>query len=216
MHAIWTAGWATVAIFSGTTTALGAQYPFLSSDLEKASSALTVVPLHGRAGKGLLPPHMENGAILSLGPTFMNAIYENSTDTDLGSCWGCAVTIAKELPCIYEAIKTVSVSALLNCGVDKSDLCNCADCLPDAVEQYVEQFCSAKGKPKKPTLKNPTAAAERIADQDINFQGFKGSLPKATMNDLKAVNFCPGSSCGSCDCCIGVCFVGECMGGCGG
>jgi len=134
------------AILGGGATAHAAQFPFLSSDVERAAAGLTIEPLHGRAGKGLLPPHMENGAILSreccprcpapngevlsfpiltcwlVGPTFINPIYENSTDTDLGSCWGCAVTIAKELPCIYQAIKTVSVSALLNCGVAKPDV----------------------------------------------------------------------------------------------
>jgi hypothetical protein len=172
----------------------------------------------------------------------MNPIYENSTDTSLGSCWGCAVTIAKELPCIYDAIKSVSVQALLDCGVDKSDvshptprvivkreelaltcimmctqLCNCADCLPDAVQPYVNQFCQSKAmKPKKPTLKNPIAPAERIAGQDLNFQGFKGSLPKSTLDDIKALSACPGTSCGGCGCCVGVCAWGECLGGCGG
>ena len=58
----------------------------------------------------------------------MNAIYENSTDTELGSCWGCAVPIAKELPCIYEAIKSVRVTTLRNCGVDKSEVSTAVDC----------------------------------------------------------------------------------------
>jgi hypothetical protein len=151
-----------VAVLGGGATGREAQYPFLSSDIDAAASALTVVPLHGRAGKGLLPPHMENGAILSrkyllfslpdakmtpwrsprpvantqaclVGPTFMNAIYENSTDKELGSCWGCAVTIAKELPCIYDAIKTVTPSSLLNCGVNKTDVRHCCCCLLDCL-----------------------------------------------------------------------------------
>lgn len=126
----------------------------------------------------------------------MNAIYENSTDTDLGSCWGCAVTIAKELPCIYQGIKLSSVSALLDCGVAKSDvsaidtvlvsaenssaltsslshiqLCHCADCLPDAVQSFVNQFCNAKGKARKPSLKNPTAPAERTPNKTSTSRG---------------------------------------------
>ncbi len=52
----------------------------------------------------------------------MNVIYQNSTETELGSCWGCVVTIGKELPCAYDAVKTGSFSPLLNCGVDKSDV----------------------------------------------------------------------------------------------
>lgn len=66
MLAIQTAGWAMVAILGGTATALETQYPFLSSDaLDAKASVHTIVPLHGRAGKGLLPPHLENGAVLS-------------------------------------------------------------------------------------------------------------------------------------------------------
>jgi hypothetical protein len=172
----------------------------------------------------------------------MNVIYENSTDTELGSCWGCVVTVGKELPCVYDAVKAGSFGPLLNCGVDKSDvsqcyfrflnykevptdvfstlrhiqLCNCADCLPDVVKKFVDGFCQAKGKPKAPSLKNPPVQAERIADADLNFQGFKGSLLKSTAKDLKAVNFCPGTSCGSCGCCVGVCVFGACGGACVG
>ena len=79
----------------------------------------------------------------------------------------------------------------------------------------VEQFCNTKGEPKKPELKNPSAATERLAEMDINFQGFKGLLSKATLNDIKAVSWCPGTSCGGCECCIGVCAFGQCLGACG-
>jgi len=216
MYVIRTVGWTIAAILGGRVTALEAQHPFTPYHLKVAAADATIVPLDGKAGQGLLPPHLEDGAILSLGPTFMNVIYENSTDIELGSCWGCVVTIGKELPCIYEAIKTGSVKALLNCGVGKTDLCHCADCLPDAVKKFVDSFCAAKGKPKTPSLKTPPAPAERIADADINFQAFKGSLLKSTADDLEAVNFCPGSSCGGCGCCIGACLFGACAGACVG
>ncbi len=65
MHVTRAASLVMAALLGGKATALHAQHPFLSSELEGAASALTIVPLHGRAGKGLLPPYMENGAILS-------------------------------------------------------------------------------------------------------------------------------------------------------
>ena len=44
--------------------ALDAQHPFAPSDFKGAAGG-TIVPLDGKAGKGLLPPHLEDGAILS-------------------------------------------------------------------------------------------------------------------------------------------------------
>lgn len=55
----------------------------------------------------------------------MNVIYENSTNEELGFCWSCVVTIGKELPCVYEAVKAGSFKPLLNCGVDKPDVSQC-------------------------------------------------------------------------------------------
>ena len=52
----------------------------------------------------------------------MNVIYENSTDDELGSCWSCIPTIAKESPCVLQAIKEKSFKPLLNCGVTKADV----------------------------------------------------------------------------------------------
>ncbi len=65
MHVTQVARWVMAALLGGKASALHAQYPFLSSELEGAVSAFTIVPLHGRADRGLLPPYMENGAILS-------------------------------------------------------------------------------------------------------------------------------------------------------
>ncbi|KAM7215692.1 hypothetical protein V8F06_008983, partial [Rhypophila decipiens] len=207
MYAILAVSLIIVAVLDGVT-ALKAQYPLGPYQLNVLGDD-TFVPLHPRAGKGLLPPHLEEGAILSLGPRFMNVIYKNSTDDELGSCWSCIPTIAKETPCVYQAIKEKSFKPLLTCGVTKADLCQCADCLPSMLKKFVEPFCQDKGdEPNKPSLKNPPRPAERVADADINFQAFKGSLLKSTADDLKAVDFCPGSSCGGCNCCVGGCVFG--------
>ncbi len=64
MYAIWTVGWAIVAILGGRVTALDTQHPFAPYNLKAAADG-TIVPLDGKAGKGLLPPHLEDGAILS-------------------------------------------------------------------------------------------------------------------------------------------------------
>lgn len=64
MYAIWTVGWVIAAILGGRVTALEAQHPFVPYQLKVADDA-TIVPLDGKAGKGLLPPHLEDGAILS-------------------------------------------------------------------------------------------------------------------------------------------------------
>jgi len=65
MHTIWAVGCVIAAIFGGRVTALEAQHPFGPYHQLKVTADDTIVPLHPRAGKGLLPPHLEEGAILS-------------------------------------------------------------------------------------------------------------------------------------------------------
>jgi hypothetical protein len=42
--------------------------------------------------------------------------------TELGGCFGCLATVAKELPCIYYAVKGGGFDSLTKCGVGKPDV----------------------------------------------------------------------------------------------
>ncbi len=67
MHVTWAAGWALVGVLSGGVAAFDGfdvQKPFSRSGF-RVSSEQTIVPLDDKAGTGLLPPALENGAIAS-------------------------------------------------------------------------------------------------------------------------------------------------------
>ncbi|CAF9927891.1 MAG: hypothetical protein HETSPECPRED_006696 [Heterodermia speciosa] len=106
-------------------------------------NGLAIVPLNETATTGIVPPADEQ-AILRLGNRFANEFYANiSGDGELGSCFSCAGTILKEMPCVVKAIRDKNPRELLNCGITKADLCKCTDCLPGVVRPFVEQFCNS-------------------------------------------------------------------------
>ncbi|KAL9949959.1 hypothetical protein ACHAP6_000677 [Verticillium nonalfalfae] len=160
----------------------------------------------------------------------------------LGSCFGCIFTVAKEVPCIYTAIKNRDPSALLQCGIGKTDICECVDCLPAALSKYVQPWCSSsEGVGVAPTTE--LADDNFVANADDNVKAFLGLLSPAELDALKekaqATNPPPpqttdggltspnpngngagpelgcvlGSSCGGC-CCVGLCVFNSCVGGC--
>ncbi|KAM0325838.1 hypothetical protein ACHAQA_007140 [Verticillium albo-atrum] len=160
-------------------------------------------------------------------------------EVGLGGCFGCLITVAKEVPCIYNAIKGGGFSALLQCGVGKSDICDCINCLPDALSKYVAGFCSSnEGEGVTPTLE--LADDNFVANADDNVKAFLGLLSPAELQALKekaeaanpprpeatggltapnptgngtVVGCVIGSDCGGC-CCVGVCVLNSCIGGC--
>lgn len=64
MYATWAVGWSIAAVLGGRVAAFDAQRPFVPYALKGAADS-TIVPLDEKAGTGLLPPHLEDGAILS-------------------------------------------------------------------------------------------------------------------------------------------------------
>jgi hypothetical protein len=80
---------------------------------------------------------------------------DGSNVTELGGCFGCLATVAKELPCIYYAVKGGGFDSLTKCGVGKPDvsdrlhrtlivqLCECVDCLPSVVSRYISGYCDS-------------------------------------------------------------------------
>ncbi|KAG7107712.1 hypothetical protein HYQ44_012982 [Verticillium longisporum] len=196
----------------------------------------------GHGGVGLGTPGSNNGSLgASPGP--------GSTEGGLGaaaplggSCFGCIFTVAKEVPCIYTAIKNRDPSALLQCGIGKTDICECVDCLPAALSKYVQPWCSSsEGAGVAPTTE--LADDDFVANADDNVKAFLGLLSPAELEALKekaqATNPPPpqttdggltspnpngngagpelgcilGSSCGGC-CCVGLCVLNSCIGGC--
>ncbi|CRK16140.1 hypothetical protein BN1723_002304 [Verticillium longisporum] len=196
----------------------------------------------GHGGVGLGTPGSNNGSLgASPGP--------GSTEGGLGaaaplggSCFGCIFTVAKEVPCIYTAIKNRDPSALLQCGIGKTDICECVDCLPAALSKYVQPWCSSsEGAGVAPTTE--LADDDFVANADDNVKAFLGLLSPAELEALKekaqATNPPPpqttdggltspnpngngagpelgcvlGSSCGGC-CCVGLCVFNSCVGGC--
>ncbi|KAG7137862.1 hypothetical protein HYQ45_004916 [Verticillium longisporum] len=182
----------------------------------------------GHGGVGLGTPGSNNGSLGAAAP--------------LGSCFGCIFTVAKEVPCIYTAIKNRDPSALLQCGIGKTDICECVDCLPAALSGYVKPWCSSsEGVGVAPTTE--LADDNFVANADDNVKAFLGLLSPAELEALKekaqATNPPPpqttdggltspnpngngagpelgcilGSSCGGC-CCVGLCVLNSCIGGC--
>lgn len=95
-----------------------------------------IVPLSDQSRKGLVDPIVEEGVITigaaifmpnlccvmlttsTAGPRFANELYQDlsGTTVDAASCWGgCALTVVKSLPCIYQAIKDKNPSEVLRC-----------------------------------------------------------------------------------------------------
>lgn len=75
----------------------------------------------GHGGVGLGTPGSNNGS-LGASPGTGSSEGGLGAAAPLGSCFGCIFTVAKEVPCIYTAIKNRDPSALLQCGIGKTDV----------------------------------------------------------------------------------------------
>jgi len=213
---------------------------FESCDVSPAwerTNDLNIVPLTKGARTGLVAPEVEEGLIYALGPRFANVFIDNAKDDhaeDLNCIFKCAGNVIKLAPCIATAVATENPLALLNCGVGKSTVCDCGKCLPDSVSKFVGQFCSSS------TLPASAKGDEMLSYPDwIQFsqrapylQGFRGDLKKTVLDEAKGLvaanktknggfdtqdgifGFCPGTICGGCGCCVGLCVLGTCAGGC--
>jgi len=200
-----------------------------------------IVPWDPQYNTGVIPHGIESCLAAQIGPTFLNPFYQDGPKDGLGSCWGCALTIAKELPCIATAIETEDISVLLGCGVDKPDVCNCLSCLPDSVYKYMANWCSSlegNGIPATDEYSDNNFV-DNASDSVKAFLGLLKVEELEILRDNAAADSVPaptspnygggyagggglnpglgcilGSKCGSCDCCFGLCVFGACGGVC--
>lgn len=187
----------------------------MAQSLVSASNATnsTNVLLTPLIGTGLLPKHLEDGLVLSAGPRFTNALYAPDTNGSVGGCFGCLVTVAREIPCIYEAIKNKDPKDLLNCGVSKSGICDCLSCLPDSLQPYVQAFC---GDGSLDNILPITAMANATFSDtdDYDIEAFLGTMPDDVVKYVQEQNEAGckiGQECGNV-CCIGACVSDKCVG----
>jgi len=183
-----------------------------------------------------VPPEVEEGLIYALGPRFAN-VFINSEKSDvhgedLKCIIKCAGNVIKLAPCIATAVATENPLALLSCGVNKGTICDCVKCLPDSVSRFVGQFCSSSTLPASAMSDNTLSYPDWIqfSQRSPYLQGFRGDLKKTVLDEARGIvankpkdggfgtqdifGFCPGTSCGGCGCCIGLCVFNGCVGAC--
>ncbi|KAK1928063.1 hypothetical protein DB88DRAFT_508109 [Papiliotrema laurentii] len=197
---------------------------------------------HPQYGTGLIPAAFEAAVAAELGPYMFNAMFPNTTSlqardgsnvTELGGCFGCLATVAKELPCIYYAVKGGGFDSLTKCGVGKPDLCECVDCLPSVVSRYISGYCDSDAGNDQPVT-TELVHDSFVKTPDLEAKAFLGTLTNDDVDTIKRVVTAvqptaqpqkrddqrvgcvfgsPGCS-GCQGCCLGPCLFGSCIGIC--
>ncbi|MCJ1405064.1 hypothetical protein MMC11_008290 [Xylographa trunciseda] len=193
-----------------------------TSKVNGALQSSTLVALSGQANTGLVPGPLDAALTGCLGPRYYNALIENEVSgdgaaavSDLSCLIKCGTTVAKVLPCIVKAIATGNPLDILKCGVGKTQICTCAQCFPDKIKKWVnEHFCDNKSALLDAPPTNELSNVDVVGIQESNIKAMLGLTTEKESKDLTAMGFCPGSSCGSCSCCIGACLFGNCLGAC--